>query len=213
MFSKYIAGLVAAGASLVSAQSGTHSMTPHEQYSSSVGVLGCYINTNRVAYWPGAVDCNNICVRVSYGGRSVHLLKIDSSGGAYDISYDAWNYLGFGVGAKESPRTGGGINMQYQFVSADNCRSLMRDGKLHFTAANSVNFVDSCIRQNSWVGRNYQFINLLDPVCKYGWNERCTYNGAVSNQPQCPHTLGEPRTPTGQRVVNIAYGTGREYVA
>ena len=34
---------------------GSISVTPHQQYSSSVGVLGCKINTNRVAckqYWP-----------------------------------------------------------------------------------------------------------------------------------------------------------------
>jgi hypothetical protein len=60
--------------------------TPHDKYSSSVGVLGCKINTNRVAYWPGSVDCNNICVKLSYNGRSVNLLRIDQSGGAYDVS-------------------------------------------------------------------------------------------------------------------------------
>src|SRR3569833_2656431 len=81
--------------------------TPHDSYSSSVGVLGCKINTDRVAYWPGSVDCNNICVKLSYGGRSVHLLRIAQSGGAYDISYDAWNYLQTGKSATTDPITGG----------------------------------------------------------------------------------------------------------
>jgi hypothetical protein len=31
-------------------------------YSSSAGVLGCKVNTDRIAYWPMAVDCHNICV-------------------------------------------------------------------------------------------------------------------------------------------------------
>lgn len=71
--------------------SGTIWATPHEQYSSSAGVLGCKIDTNRVAYWPGPVDCDSICVSVSRAGRSVTLLRIDSSQGAHDLSYDAWN--------------------------------------------------------------------------------------------------------------------------
>ena len=63
-------------------RSGSISITPHDAYSSSIGVLGCKINTNRVAYWPSFPSCDNMCVRVSSNGRSVHLLKIDQSGGA-----------------------------------------------------------------------------------------------------------------------------------
>ena len=33
-------------------QEGGITVTPHEQYSSSIGALGCKLNTNRVAYWP-----------------------------------------------------------------------------------------------------------------------------------------------------------------
>lgn len=47
------------------------------------------VNTNRVAYWPMSVGCDNLCVKVSNGDRSVNLLRVDQSGGAYDISYDA----------------------------------------------------------------------------------------------------------------------------
>ncbi|EMT69279.1 hypothetical protein FOC4_h10017047, partial [Fusarium odoratissimum] len=57
-------------------------ITPHAEYSSSVGVLGCKVDTNRVAYWPLDVGCDGICVRVSNEGRSLHLLHIDKSGGA-----------------------------------------------------------------------------------------------------------------------------------
>ncbi|KAH7110030.1 hypothetical protein B0J13DRAFT_462591, partial [Dactylonectria estremocensis] len=49
---------------------------PHEQYSSSVGVLGCKINTNRVAYWPRPVSCDDICVQITYEDREVYLLRI-----------------------------------------------------------------------------------------------------------------------------------------
>jgi hypothetical protein len=100
----------------------TRGITPHEQYSSSVGVLGCKINTNRVAYWPMSVDCDNICVRVSYAGRSLVLLRIDQSGGAYDISYDAYNYLVSGKSATDKPIMGGSVNMEVENISADNCR-------------------------------------------------------------------------------------------
>ena len=78
-------------------------ITPHAEYSSSVGVLGCKVDTNRIAHWPLAVGCDNICVKVSNEGRSLHLLRIDMSQGAYDISYDAWNYLASGASAMDNP--------------------------------------------------------------------------------------------------------------
>ncbi|KAJ2975894.1 hypothetical protein NQ176_g5258 [Zarea fungicola] len=188
-------------------------VTPHEQYSSSIGGLGCKLNTNRVAYWPGAVDCNNICVQVSNAGRSLYLLKIDHSGGAYDISYDAWNYLGFGKLATDSPRQGGRIQMMYKFVDADNCKSLLQNGKLSLSASNSINFLASCLKSpNSWVARNYQLVNVLDPLCKYGYDEPCTLDLKKSNQPTCKHQLGV-NNPTGIQVKNIQYGTGKQVVA
>lgn len=213
-----LTALLAATAATVSAspfrRGQTVSVTPHAQYSSSVGVLGCKINTNRVAYWPGSVSCNDFCVRVSHAGRSLVLLKIDSSGGAHDISYDAWNYLGFGRSAKEDPRQGGGINMEYEFVNPEECRPLLHTGRLPLTAANSMNFVASCLNDpNSWVARNHDLFNFVDPLCKYGWDETCSLNLAVSNQPSCPHTLGETRTPTGQHVIDLEYGTGRDIYA
>lgn len=190
------------------------SITPHDRYSSSIGALGCKLDTNRVAYWPGAVGCNDICVKVSYQGRSLHLLKIDSSGGAHDISYDAWNYLVFGKSARDEPHYGGGFTMDYQFVNADECKPLLDEGKLQLTAANSVNFLVSCINNgNSWVARNHKLVNILDPVCKYGFDEECKLNLAVSNQPSCPHTLGLNSASNSRKVYNIEYGTGKEVVA
>ncbi|OAA34611.1 Cerato-platanin [Metarhizium rileyi] len=214
-----IAAVIAASAATVSAcaipkRGQSASVTPHEQYSSSIGVIGGKINTNRVAYWPMGVNCNDICVKVSYEGRSLHLLKIDQSGGAHDISYDAWNYLAFGKSAKESPQSGGGITMNYEFVNADACKDLLGNGKLPLSASNSMNYVASCLQdKNSWVAKNHELINIQDPVSHYGWDETCTLDLSKSNQPSCPHTLGDTHSPTGLKVTNIQYGTGKEVVA
>ncbi|OAQ61459.1 cerato-platanin [Pochonia chlamydosporia 170] len=209
-----VASAAAVSAGAIPKRGQSASITPHDQYSSSIGVIGGKINTNRVAYWPMGVNCNDICVKVSYKGRSVHLLKIDQSGGAHDISYDAWNYLAFGKSAKDEPHTGGGIAMDYEFVDADECKDLMDDGKLPLSASNSMGYVGSCTQdKSSWVAKNYELINILDPVCHYGYDEKCTLDLSVSNQPKCPHTLGENHSPTGLKVTNIEYGTGKEVTA
>ncbi|KAK4073419.1 uncharacterized protein Triagg1_5245 [Trichoderma aggressivum f. europaeum] len=212
-----LVSLAAAAAVSVSAavlpRDGTVSITPHEQYSSSVGVLGCLINTNRVAYWPSSVDCNNICVKLTYKGQSINVLKIDQSGGAYDISYDAWNQLLYGKPATQEPHVGGGTSVQWQYVDNSQCNSLLHNGKLPLSASNSINYVAGCLNQpNSWVAKNYELINILDPVCHYGINEVCKLNLQVSNQPTCPHTLGV-NSASGLVVHNIQYGTGKVVVA
>ncbi|KAK4448795.1 hypothetical protein QBC34DRAFT_279695, partial [Podospora aff. communis PSN243] len=190
--------------------------TPHDMYSSSVGVLGCKINTDRVAYWPGSVDCNNICIKLSYEGRSVHLLRIDQSGGAYDISYDAWNYLQTGKSAATDPIAGGTVAMEYEEVDASECASLIytEDSKLPLSAANSMNFLTSCLGQpNSWVAQNHVLFNICDAICSLGHDEECHLNLAVSNQPSCPHTLGLTTELTSAPVFNILYQTGETVVA
>ncbi|KAK3382183.1 hypothetical protein B0T24DRAFT_516079, partial [Lasiosphaeria ovina] len=191
-------------------------VTPHDSYSSSVGVLGCKINTDRVAYWPGSVDCNNICVKLTYGSRSVHLLRIDQSGGAYDISYDAWNYLQTGSSATADPIAGGTVAMDYQEVDASECADLIYTpgSKLPLSAANSMNFVASCLSQpNSWVAKNYVLYNICDAICTLGFDETCSLDLATSNQPSCPHTLGLTNTLTSAPVYNIQYVTGKTVVA
>lgn len=189
-------------------------ITPHDMYSSSVGVLGCKINTNRVAYWPMSVDCENICVRVSYGGRSVDLLRIDQSGGAYDISYDAYNFLVSGQSATVHPITGGAVTMDVTNVPASNCAQYLKAGGLPLSASNSMNYVASCLGQpNSWVAKNYRLFNIQDPVCHWGYDETCTVDLAVSNQPKCPHMLGTTNGMLPTSVWNIQYGTGAVMVA
>lgn len=189
----------------------TISITPHDVFSSSVGVLGCKIDTNRVAYWPSAVDCDKICVRVSAFGRSVNLLKVDTSGGAYDIAYDAYNYLITGKSAAEDPVMGGGISATYEDVDMGECKDLLQteDKTLAFTAANSMNFVTSCKQNDSWVGNNFSLFNIANSACTLGVNERCEYpNLNLSNQPACPHQLGLQTVMVGFANANIAYGTG-----
>ncbi|KAH7142470.1 hypothetical protein DER46DRAFT_631058 [Fusarium sp. MPI-SDFR-AT-0072] len=160
-------------------------ITPHAEYSSSVGVLGCKVDTNRIAYWPLDVGCDGICVKVSNEGRSLHLLRIDKSGG-------------FGASAIDDPQVGGGIQMSYEIVDTWECRHLLHQGKLPLSAANSMNYVSSCISQpTSWVAQNYQLYNINDPVCKYGVDEKCSLDLTISNPLQME-----------SRVKNMAYGTG-----
>ncbi|KAI1462341.1 hypothetical protein F4805DRAFT_130404 [Annulohypoxylon moriforme] len=190
------------------------SVTPHDRYSSSIGVLGCKINTNRVAYWPSAPDCNNICVKVSANGRSVNLLKIDQSGGAHDISYDAWNYLSTGKNATENPTAGGGLAATYEDVPMSECADLLNDKKhLAFAAANSMNFITSC-SANTWVGQNYALYNILNTQCTWGYDELCHMpDPSQGNQPICDHTLGLTVALTTDPVYNIDYPTGKTSLA
>ncbi|KAH7231858.1 uncharacterized protein BKA55DRAFT_598524 [Fusarium redolens] len=160
-------------------------ITPHAEYSSSVGVLGCKVDMNRIAYWPLDVRCDGICVKVSNEGRSLHLLRIDKSGG-------------FGASAIDDPLVGGGIQMSYEIVDTSECRHLLHEGKLPLSAANSMNYVSSCISQpTSWVAQNYQLYNINDPVCKYGVDEKSNLDLTTSNPLQIE-----------SRVKNVAYGTG-----
>lgn len=190
--------------------------TPHEQYSSSVGVLGCKINTNRVAYWPSSIDCDNICIELVSGDRSVKLLKIDQSEGAYDVSYDAWNYLITGKSARDEPTTGGPMEMKYRNLGASDCRDLINtdSGRLPLSAANSMNYLASCLGQpNSWVAQNNELYNIADPLCSIGHDEKCDLDWPTANQAACPHQLGLPDELDSAPVFNVQYGTGELIVA
>ncbi|KAH8655736.1 hypothetical protein BX600DRAFT_385187 [Xylariales sp. PMI_506] len=189
-------------------------VTPHDSYSSSVGALGCKINTNRIAYWPMPIDCDNICVRVSYDGRTVNLLRVDTSGGAYDISYDSWNYLVTGYSALLEPTMGGAVSATYENVSITYCTDLLDEGKLPLSAANSMNYLAACLEEpSSWTANNYVLYNILDPVCNFGVDEICTLNWPNSNQAVCNHVLGIDSVLDGDSVFNIQYGTGKEVLA
>ncbi|KAK2005373.1 hypothetical protein LZ32DRAFT_612157, partial [Colletotrichum eremochloae] len=158
------------------------------------------------------VDCHNICVKVSNSGRSLHLLKIDQSQSAYDISYDAWNYLVTGMPAGEAPITGGGIWMDREFVEAQQCTSLLWDGTLPLSAANSMNYLALCIMQpDSWVAQNHQIYNIADPRCEWGYDEMCSVNLSESNIPVCPHITGLNNRLEGNAVVDVYPGNAPSY--
>lgn len=207
----------ALGALAQKGKSGTVSVTPHEQYSSSVGVLGCLVDTNRIAYWPASVDCDNICVKLSYDGRSEYLLRVDQSQGAYDVSYDAWNTLYTGESAMDRPESGGGVDMEFENVDPKHCKDLIRtkDKRLPLSASNSMNFLASCLEQpDSWVAKNYQLYNVLDPLCSLGVEQECSLDWPTANQADCPTPLGVPDQMVAENpVYNVAYGTGERYLA
>jgi hypothetical protein len=221
MFTPTSLGLIVAGTVARTEAGQSASITPHDMFSSSVGVLGCHINTNRVAYWPPAVDCTNICVKVSYQDREVYLLRIDQSGGAHDISYDAWNYLVTGQSALTQPTMGGGVDMEWEDVpmSDPECAKLITtpSGNLPIAAANGMNYVVQCIGQaGSWVGSHYELRNLATQTCSWGVDEICTLDPANINVPAtCPTSILGIMTATDKStwVKNIAYGTGVETIA
>ncbi|KAL2163237.1 hypothetical protein VTH06DRAFT_5293 [Thermothelomyces fergusii] len=197
------------------AAKGTVWATPHESYSSSVGVLGCKVDTNRIAYWPASVDCNNICVSLSYEGRKIHLLRIDQSEGAHDVSYDAWNYLLTGFSATEKPTTGGPVAMEYEDADPSACADLIhtKGNKLPLSASNSMNFLASCLSRDTWVGKNFVLYNILDPICSWGTDEVCTLDWPTDNQAKCPSQLGVPSVLADEPVYNIQYMTGNRVLA
>ncbi|KAJ6787493.1 hypothetical protein PWT90_08915 [Aphanocladium album] len=190
--------------------------TPHDSYSSSIGVLGCKVNTDRVAYWPDTVTCDNICVSLSYEDRQVYLLRIDQSGGAHDVSYDAWNYLYTGKSATDKPVAGGAVEMQARAVDPSKCEDLIhtKGSKLPLSAANSMNYLSDCLgKKDSWVAKNYVLYNVLDPICTLGHDEECTLDWPAQNQATCPHQLGLPDTLKGSPVYNIRYPSGERVLA
>ncbi|KAF3767330.1 hypothetical protein M406DRAFT_31975, partial [Cryphonectria parasitica EP155] len=193
---------------------GTESMTPHDAYSSSIGVLGCKVNVDRIAYWPMPPDCNSMCIKLTgNNGNTLNVLHVDESGGAYDISYDAWSQLNCGVPATDGTCQGGGVSMQYEWVDNSECSDLLTDGsgKLAFAAANSMNFISSC-PSGTWVGDNYALYNIANPTCTYGYDEVCTLD-AGANQPTCPHQLGAQPALTSAPVYNIEYPSGQKQLA
>ncbi|KAF6805456.1 hypothetical protein CMUS01_14610 [Colletotrichum musicola] len=201
----------------VLADKGTVWATPHDSYSSSIGVLGCKINTDRVAYWPGSVDCDNLCLSLSYADRSVKLLRVDQSQGAYDVSYDAWNYLYTGNSAKDLPVAGGPLPMEYEELPAEECKSLLKTKgkKLPLSASNSMNFLASCLDRpgGTWVADNYALYNTLDSICAWGYDEECDLDWPAANQPSCKHLLGMPVELRSAPVYNVMYPTGDVVVA
>lgn len=182
------------GASL--ATSGTVYVTPHSQFSSSIGVVGCKVDTNRIAYWPVWPDCTNMCVKLTFGSRSRTVLHIDTSGGAHDISFDTFQYLAFGSSATASPAildADAGANMDYEIVDMSECADIITSdtGKLAMIAT-SPNQVNSCLEQpDSWLAQNYELRNILSSTCQYGIDEVCTLDDTTGTA-TCPSGIASP---------------------
>ncbi|KAF2014584.1 hypothetical protein BU24DRAFT_216704 [Aaosphaeria arxii CBS 175.79] len=206
MFSSIATALTLAS---VAAATGV-SITPHDKFSSSVGVLGCHIDTNRVAYFPSFPSCDSLCIKVKTDKAELFLLQIDQSGGAHDISYDAWNMLNSGESATSNPTMGGGIPAEVTPADMSDCADLIKtpDGKLPLMAANSIGFYVGC-GADSWVGKNSALYNIQNSACTMGFNEVCELDLNVSNQPSCPHMLGAQNPLSGMTVEDINYGTGK----
>ena len=92
------------------------------------------------------------------------------------------------------------------------CADLIYGGRLAFSAANSMGFIAGC-PANSWVGQNHALFNIANSICTYGYDEECTLDLAVGNQPSCPHQLGAQPKLDSCPVYDIEYGTGRRVLA
>jgi hypothetical protein len=130
--------------------------------------------------------------------------------------YDAWNYLQTGQSATKGPIAGGTVAMEYEEVDASQCADLIytEGGKLPLSAANSMNYLVSCLAQpNSYVAKNHVLYNICDAICTLGHDEKCSLDLAVSNQPSCPHTLGLTTALTSAPVYDVQYQSGKLVVA
>jgi hypothetical protein len=106
--------------------------------------------------------------------------------------------------------------MQYESVDPSKCTSYIHTPghKLPLSAANSMNFLASCLADSSsWVSKNYLMYNVLDSLCSWGYDETCSVDLTISNQPKCAHTLGNPVTLSGNPVYNIRYPSGQKVLA
>jgi hypothetical protein len=203
-----LSALTGATTAIPAARAATVAVTPHDRYSSSVGVLGCRIDPNRVAYFPSAPSCASLCKRVTEpsSGRRLVLLHVDASAGAYDISYDAFVQLVTGRSARRNPIAASPTEMVVEDVATGHpeCRALLPGGRLPVMAS-SPNFALTCPNWKSFV----EFWNVMDTQCRFGKLEKCAFDG---NVPSCPSGMANPtwEIPEEQRVYDIEYGTGKE---
>lgn len=168
------------------------------------------MNTDRAAYLPSFPTCNDFCKKISYQGRSVFVAHIDQSGGANDISYDAYNFLITGQSAAQNPITGGGQETVMDTVAPENCASIFEGGKVAFSASTGSAFPASC-PINTYIGRNHALYNIQTATCTWGRDESCWLDD--NHQPHCPSQMNLPARLTSRPAYNTQYGTGQRYVA
>ncbi|RDA87791.1 hypothetical protein CP532_2443 [Ophiocordyceps camponoti-leonardi (nom. inval.)] len=188
--------------------------TAHVQYSSSIGVLGCKgVDLSRIAFFPGTPSCDDICVKVTYQGRSVNLLRIDSSGsapspdnsGTFDMSCQAYDFLVHGTDNKDSCKTGDRTPMSYETVDPQECKHLLTDGVLPISAPNPNYYVE-CAKSPTFNqgSLKLKLFNINDARCQYGIDEECSWSGV--GDPKCPSGLGAGNTRQLPGMKDPSYG-------
>ncbi|KAL1879147.1 hypothetical protein Daus18300_001726 [Diaporthe australafricana] len=202
--------------------SGSFDITPHDSFGSSTGVLGCKVNVNRMAYWPYTPSCDGMCVKLTFGSRSRTVLHADTSGGAHDISFDAFQYLAYGTSATDSPAllnpaSNGAVKMDYEVVDMDQCADIITSdtGKLAFMAA-SPNQVNACLGEGgNWVAENYELRNIGSPTCQYGVDEVCTFDKTtgIVDCPSGVNTKGSVALSPAQPVIDLSSPCGTEKIS
>lgn len=143
-------------------------ITPHSQFSSSLGLVGCMVNTSRMAYWPECIDtCRGSCYKVTHGSRSVYLLHADNSGGAHDISAEAMIYLTDGTTPSQPNHLQSGpVTMQVEPADFSQCTYILKDSKFWMSALHPTAYTD-CIGHSdagTFMLDNAGFLNIDDPT-------------------------------------------------
>jgi hypothetical protein len=203
------------------AATGSVRVTPHDAFSSTIGVHGCKVDVNRMAYWPYWPDCSGMCIKLTHGSRSRTVLHLDVSGTAHDISFDTYQYLAYGTSATASPAflnpdAGGALDVDYEIVDMEECADIITSatGKMSFSALNP-NQVNKCLAEgDNWVAKNYELRNINDLQCQYGVDEPCTLD-SVTGTAKCPSGVGAKvatLTPA-QPVIDLRYPCGLKAIA
>ncbi|KAG9202703.1 hypothetical protein G6514_003955 [Epicoccum nigrum] len=170
------------------ATSGTIALDSHVEYSSSMGVIGCLVNTNRIAYFPMTPPCSNPCIKLTApNGKSINVLHIDQSGGSYDISMDAYKTLKYGAGwasinALPEAKWDG---VKYEYVPMDQCKDILPEGKLPVLAKSPNKYVECAASEpQSFWAKNTQFYDIDDTRCLRGVMQKCEMV-PPNNTPTC----------------------------
>ncbi|KAF2874271.1 hypothetical protein BDV95DRAFT_441101, partial [Massariosphaeria phaeospora] len=160
-------------------------LTPHTAFQATAGVLGCKVNVNRVSYFPIVPTCMTICMKITAKARSILVLNIGTSGGAWELSWDAWNYLNTGKNATENPTKNDGIPFQWQFVETTECAHLIytEDGKIPVRAVDLA-YYRQCPNGTA------QLYNIQSTQCTFGVDERCKEPQSGIDLAICPSQLG-----------------------
>ena len=167
---------------------GTIALDSHVEYSSSMGVIGCLVDTNRIAYFPMTPPCSNPCIKLTApNGNTINVLHIDQSGGSYDISMDAYKTLKYGSGWKsinalpEAKWDG----VTYEYVTMDQCASILPNGTLPVIAKSPNKYVECAASEpQSFWATNTQFYDIDDTRCLRGVMQTCEMV-PPNNTPTC----------------------------